>query len=292
MSKWDEFEAFVNVVNAGGFSAAADKLRVSKSYVSRQVAKLENRLGTQLLHRTTRKITLTEAGNNLHLQCESLLSGLEEAEQEIVAMQERLTGRIRISAVGSFGEDFVVATAIEYKKKYPEVNLEIDFSDRTVDLIAEGYDLAIRSGVLKDSSMIARRIAARNLRICASPKYLAKHSTPKSFEALRQHNCLVGSNSSWRIRDGEHHLDFKVKGSWRTNNGRALLCAALNDLGIVQLPEYYVRDALKTGKLVSLLEQNQPTDPLVWAVYPHNRHLANKVRLFIDMLVEYTETHV
>ncbi len=285
MSKWDQYEAFVKVVEHKGFSAAADKMEVSKSYISRQISGLENRLGAQLLNRTTRKVTLTELGGSFYSHCKDLLGNLEFAEQAVMDMQARPIGTLRITAVGVFAEDYVVPVAIEYMKAYPDIRVDIDFSDRAIDLVAEGFDLAIRSGVLPDSSLKARKIVPRNLKICASPHYLSEHGIPGRISDLHQHNCLVGSNTTWRIKDDEHHYDFKVEGSWRSNNGRALKRAALSGLGIVQLPELYLRDDIEAGRLRSILDKYNPVDPMYWAVYPYNRHLATKVRLFIDLLV-------
>ena len=161
MSRWDGFEAFVHVVDQGSFSKAAQQMNVSKSFVSRHVTELENRLGAQLLNRTTRTVTLTEVGKSFYTRCREILSGLEEAEHAVFDMQERPRGTLKMTAAGAFGETYVVPIAVDFMKLNPEVHIDISFTNRNIDLVAEGYDLAIRFGVLKDSSLIARRIATK-----------------------------------------------------------------------------------------------------------------------------------
>lgn len=286
MSRWDGFETFVHVVEQSGFSAAAEHMKVSKSFVSRQISKLEDRLGTQLLNRTTRKVTLTEVGAAFYARCKDLLLELEDAEQTVVEMQERPRGTLKVTVAGAFAENFIAPIAVEYMLKYPDIRTDIEFSDRNVDLVAEGYDLAIRSGVLKDSSLIARRITNRKLLICGSPDYLNEHGRPESISDLSHHNCLIGTKATWRFRENQRHFDLRVEGNWRSNNGRSLLVAAQKGLGLTQLPEFYFRDSLNNGGLETVLDEFQPTDTMFWAVYPSNRHLSAKVRLFIDFMIE------
>lgn len=286
MSRWDAAEIFVAVVEAGSFSAAARALKLSKSHVSRQVSRLENRLGTQLLQRTTRKLALTQTGAVYFEQCRDLVNQLSELESAIIDTHEKPMGTLRMTVAGAFGELYVAPAAAEFMRRYPDINIVLDFTSRVVDLVSEGYDLAIRAGVLKDSSLIARRIAERRLLVCASRDYLSRHGQPLHLSDLRRHNCLVGSLPSWRFRDQNgHHIDLKIQGSWRSNNGYALLAAARKGIGLVQLPEFYVHDDIAAGRLLPVLEKHQPTDTAVWAIYPSNKHLSPKVSLFIDHLV-------
>ena len=288
MSRWEGVEVFAQIVASGSFSKAAQVMGVSKSHISRQVSQLEERLGAQLLNRTTRSVTTTEMGQAFYLRCRDILAGLDEAERAVQDLQEDARGMLRMTVAGAFGERYVAPIAAQFMLQHPRLSVDLTFTNRTVDLIAEGYDLAIRAGVLRDSSMIARRIVARKLTICASPDYVARYGRPESIVALKKHNCLLGTNPTWRFREKDnHHSDIRVEGNWRSNNGYALLRAALVGVGIVQLPEFYVRDDIRHGRLVRLLEHTRPTDTAVWAVYPGNRHLSAKVRLFVDYLVEH-----
>lgn len=287
MSHWDSTEIFVTVIDAGSFSAAARRLGLSKSHVSRQVSQLENRLGTQLLQRTTRKLALTETGESYYQRCSDILSQLQEVELSVIDMQEKPRGNLRLTLVGAFGERYVAPAAALFMQKHPELHIEMDFTNRMVDLVSEGYDLAIRSGVLRDSSLIARRIAERRLFVCGSRDYFDRHGWPQNLRSLRSHNCLVGSLPTWRFREENgQHTDLKIEGNWHSNNGHALLAAARKGLGLVQLPEFYVYSDIADGRLLTTLEQYQPTDTAVWALYPSNRHLSAKVRLFVEHLVE------
>jgi DNA-binding transcriptional LysR family regulator len=283
-NRLDSIEAFTRVAQHGSFSRAAQELAVSRSHISRQITRLEARLDAQLLLRTTRKVSLTEVGQAFYLRCVDILGNLEEAEQAVVDLQERPRGILRMTVAGAFGEDYIAPAAIKFMQQHPGLTVELDFSNRLLDLISEGYDLAIRAGTLQDSSLIARRICSRKVITCGAPSYLTRHGTPSSIHALRNHNCLVGTLPSWRFKEDGRNFDLKVDGNWRSNSGRALLHAASNGLGLVQLPSFYVEDALDTGNLVPILEDFNPTDTGVWAVYPHNRHLSAKVRLFVNFL--------
>tara|TARA_R110002049_G_scaffold29984_9_gene102260 strand:- start:929 stop:1804 length:876 start_codon:yes stop_codon:yes gene_type:complete len=284
--RWESIEAFERVVRFNSFSRAAEDLGVSRSHISRQISTLENRLDAQLLLRTTRKVSPTEVGQAFYLQCQSILHNLDEAEQAVQDLQARPRGILRVSVAGAFGEDFIAPAAIEFMQRHEGLAVELDFNNRLVDLIGEGYDLAIRAGTLKDSSLIARRISSRKLLTCASPAYLERHGTPGSIHALTNHNCLLGTLDTWRFRENGRHRDLRVQGSWRSNSGRALLHAARRGLGLVQLPVFYVEQALDAGELVTVLDEFNPTDTGVWAVYPHNRHLSAKVRLFVNFLAD------
>ncbi len=285
-NRWESIEAFVRVVETENFSRAAEVLGVSKSHISRQISQLENRLDAQLLIRTTRKVTLTEVGRAFHLRCSDILNTLEDAEQAVIDLQEKPRGRLRLSVAGAFGEDFITPAAVRFMQRHPGLHIDLDFSNRLVDLISEGYDLSIRAGTLKDSSLIARRIASRELIICATPDYFERQGRPESIDAPINHNCLVGTLSTRRYRRGGRNFDLRVEGNWRSNNGRALLHAARAGLGLVQLPAFYVKSDIENGRLMTALDEFKPLDTAIWAVYPHNRHLSAKVRLFVNYLAE------
>lgn len=287
MSRWEAIESFVAVAEHQSFSKAAAQLHISKSHVSRQIAMLENRLDARLLNRTTRTVSLTEAGQRFFATCREMLHNLEDAEQAIIDQQHEARGLLTVSVAGQFAEDYVVPATLEFMKKYPKVSVNLDFSNRLVDIVAEGYDLAIRAGRLQDSSLIARRIAPRQLLICGSPTYFEQRGHPSDLHDLRQHNCLIGTQTSWRLK-GERgkHFDLRLEGTWRSNNGRALLQAACKGLGLVQLPSYYLQRYIDGGELVRTLDHCCPTDTGTWAVYPSNRHMSQKVRLYINFLVD------
>lgn len=278
---------FIQVAEQQSFSAAALHLNTSKAHVSRQIARLEQRLGVQLFQRSTRKVSLTEVGQAFYLNTRDKLQELEEVQRTVMDLQDTPSGTLRISTAGLFGETRVAVAAAQYMQSHPEVKVELNFSDRMVDLIGENYDLAIRSGVLQDSALIARRVSSRRLILCASPDYLLQYGKPSSISDLKQHNCLQGASPYWHLKDNHGKpLNYKASGNWSSNNGHAILQACIHGLGIAQLPEYYVRGAIKNKRLNALLETHEPEDNGIWAVYPSKRHLPSKVRLFIERLLE------
>jgi len=289
-SKFSSLEAFIKVAELSSFSRAAEEMDVSKSYISRQIWHLESRLSIQLFIRTTRSVTLTALGKNFYQRIKLSLEQIDEAERAVVDLQEIPQGSLKVTAAGAFGETFVVGAAVEFMKLYPLIKVDLYFTDRVVDMVNEGYDLAIRSGVLEDSLLIARRITSRNIVLCASPAYIEQYGQPKTLDDLSQHNCLLGSSTSWHVKntDGKD-IQYNVTGNWRSNNGYALMQACLNHLGIIQLPEFYSKQALESGQLVELLPEHRPKDNGVWAVYPSNRHLSAKVKLFIEHLIAYCQ---
>jgi len=284
--RWESIEAFERVVRLGSFTRAADDLGVSRSHVSRQINALENRLDAQLLLRTTRKVSTTDVGQAFYMQCRQVLDNLDEAERAVLDLQANPRGILRVTVAGAFGEDFIAPAALDFMAEYRDLIVELNFSNRLIDLISEGYDVAIRAGTLKDSSLIARRISTRKLLTCASPEYLLRNGTPSSIHSLTNHNCLLGTLDSWRFRENGRNQDLRVSGNWRSNNGRSLLRAARAGLGLVQLPSFYLDQDIIDGALLPVLEDYNPTDTGVWAVYPHNRHLSTKVRLFVNFLAD------
>ncbi len=288
MSRWDGMDEFLQVVESGGFAAAARALGVSKAHVSKQVRALEDRLGVRLLHRTTRRQALTEAGERFYRRGLQLAAELEELQAAIGEEHETPRGRLRISVAGAFAARYVAPVCAEFMAQYPLVRIELNFNSRIVDLIEEGFDLAIRYGQLEESGLVARRIAPRRLYVCAAPSYIARHGAPMQPQELRRHPCLIGSSDHCLSRDPDNDRlqRLRVAGRWRSNNGDALLAAGRSGLGIIQLPDFYVDDDLREGRLLPLLGDWAVGDVGVWAVYPHRRHLPAKVRLLIEMLAE------
>lgn len=278
--------AFVRVVETGSFTAAATSLGVSKSQVSRSVRALEDRLGARLLHRTTRAVTPTEAGQAFYGRCARILADLEEAEEAVAHLQAAPRGTLRLSLPQSFGVRYLAPIIADFLMKYPEVRVEASFTERRVDLVDEGYDLAIRIGVLDDSSLIARKLGASRRYVLGSPDYLARRGWPQTPAELKDHECLQftyqTTGSSWVFRDAGEEVAVRVSGRMLANSGEALAAAACAGVGLVWLPDFLVADDLRAGRLVSVFGDRPDPGLAIWAVYPHSRHLAPKVRLFVD----------
>lgn len=286
MQHWERVEAFIAVVRFGSFAAAARELQVSNSHVSRLVSQLEQQLGTQLLYRTTRQIRLTDAGQLYYDSCRHLFDGLREAESLLQHHQGQPTGLLKITAATTFGDRYIAPLVNDFQLLYPQLKVQMYFSNRQVELIEEGFDLAIRMGVMRESTLIAKRLCDRREYIVGSPTYLARVSAPQTLTDLERHNCLVGTRGYWLLSDGGQRKDLQVRGNWQANSGPALLDAALKGLGLAQLPDYYVDEFLADGRLVKVLDDYRFNDAGVWVVYPQQRHLAPKVRLFVDFLAE------
>ena len=286
MQRWEGVNEFVAVAETESFTRAAKRLDVSTAHVSRQISALEDRLSTRLFYRTTRRVSTTEAGQIYYQHCRQILDALEQAERSMTNMQLVPQGRLRLTAPVTYGEKSIAPLVNDFVLRYPELDVEMKLTNQQLDLVAEGYDLAVRLGKLDDSSLMARRLASRTLYVCASPAYLAVHGTPHSLSELEHHNCLQGNLGYWRFQDAGHPRNVRIRGNVRCDSGRALLDAALKGVGIVQLPDYYVGPALDAGTLIPLLTHYQEDDDGIWAVYPHNRHLSPKVRMLLDYFVD------
>ena len=286
MINWEGVVEFVAVAEAHSFTAAAKRIGVSTAQVSRQISALEERLATKLLYRTTRKVSVTDAGQVYYQHCRQILDGLKEAELAMNNLQSTPTGKLKITAPVTYGERSIAPLLNNFVAKYPELNVQLHLTNQLINLVDEGYDLAIRLGKLEDSTMIAQRLSSRTHYVCASPDYLARFGVPHSLSELSKHNCLQGTLPYWRFQEAGKVNNIEVNGNIRCNSGRALVDAALKGLGIVQLPDYYVLGSIESGQLISLLEQHRESNEGVWALYPHNRHLSPKIRLLIDYLGE------
>jgi DNA-binding transcriptional LysR family regulator len=257
MQNFEDVLAFVRVVETGGFSRAAARLGVSKSIVSRRIARLEADLGVRLLNRTTRGIAPTEAGLDFKERCVEILKQLDAA-REVVACRERdIAGTLRLSVPLSFGTARLGPAIAAFAAAYPRVSIDLSFSDRFVDLVSEGFDAAIRVGVLADTSLVARRLGSVEAFVVASPAYLEKHGTPEKPQALADHECLIysgGARDTWQFRSGRKWVSVKPQGRFRADNGEVLRAAALAGLGIAALPDFLIEEAIARGALVRLLE--------------------------------------
>lgn len=289
MNELAQLEVFVRVVADGGFTAAANSLGVSKSFVSRQLGALEDRLGARLLNRTTRKLTLTDVGTGFYERCRRILDELTEAEGTVTQLQTSPRGTLKIAMPMSFGVSYVAPEVSTFLQRHPDLDVDMDLSDRRVDLLGEGFDVAIRIGVLSDSSMIARKLSSTCLILVASPAYLDARGRPEHAEEIRDHACLEYAYSptgtTWRLSDGDREVSVSGHGRVSANNGEALREMAKGGQGIARLPDFIVNASLADGSLERVLPAWGESGN-VWAVYPHNRHLSAKVRLFVEFLAE------
>ena len=291
MSRWRGFEELVEVINSGSFSAAAKVLGVSKGHVSQQISRLEDRLDTRLLHRTTRKISLTETGAIYYQQCRQVVEDLEAAERAIGALQHEVKGRLRIAAPHLLGEVVLVPAIANFMKRNPELTIDLHLSGRRVDLIEEHFDLAIQVGARKDINVVNRALAPTKFYVVASPDYLMDHVAPVRPADLKQNNCLLfmdaGFSKPWKFRGTGSTVKISVNSNWHSNSGYALRSAATQGLGLAYLPDYYLKDDLASGKLVTVLHGWQSIDREIVAIYQHKAHLSAKLRLFTEFLEEY-----
>jgi DNA-binding transcriptional LysR family regulator len=282
-------QVFVRVAALGSLSAAARVLNLSQTMVTKHVAALEDRLGVKLLHRSTRRLTLTEGGRSYLAACERILAEIEEAEASASLERIEPRGILRLNVPLTFGFRHIAPALPEFNRLHPAVSFDLGLADRYVDLIEEGWDLAIRIGKLTDSSLVARRLAPCRTIVCASPSYLKEHGTPLSLEDLSRHNCLgytlpsaIGANRWTFGLDGE--ITVPVQGNLRANNGDALMAAALAGQGLIYQPTFIVGDALREGTLVRVLDGYPTYQPGIHAVLPSARQAPAKVRAFIEFL--------
>jgi DNA-binding transcriptional LysR family regulator len=282
-------QVFARVATLGSFSAAARALDLSQTMVTKHVAALEGRLGVKLLHRSTRRLVLTEGGRNYLAACERILSEIEEAEASASLDRIEPRGTLRLNVPLTFGFRHIAPALAEFNRLHPAVAFDLGLADRYVDLIEEGWDLAIRIGRLKDSSLVARRLADCRTVVCAAPSYLKEHGTPQTLDDLSRHNCLgytlpsvIGANRWSFGLDGD--MVVPIQGNLRANNGDALLAAALAGQGLIYQPTFIVGDSLRDGSLVPVLGGYPTYRPGIHAVLPSGRQAPAKVRAFIEFL--------
>ncbi len=285
-------QVFAKVAALGSFSAAARSLGLSQTMVTKHIAAIEKRLGARLFQRTTRRLTLTEAGARYRSASERILAEIEEAESEAASTATELTGALRLNLPLAFGLREVVPAAAEFAALYPGLSVDVGLSDRVVDLVEEGWDLAIRIGRLGDSTLVARKLAPIRTILCATPSYLAAHGTPNTVADLKVHNCLgytlptPAAADRWAFgADGQ--LVVQVSGTFHANNGDALREAALAGIGLVNQPVFLFDEDLRAGRLVALaLDQPLFQFANVYAVHATGRHVPAKIRTFGDFLAE------
>ena len=280
--------AFTKVVGAGSFSAAAREMQVSQALVTKQIQELEGWLGARLLNRTTRRLSLTEVGTAFYERAARILEAVEEAKDAAGALQTVPRGRLRINAPVSFGLLHLAPVVTDFLKRYPDVSVELLVNDRVVDLLEGEFDVGVRIGRLRDSSLIARRVAPIRLAVCAAPDYLARHGEPKTPEDLAKHHCLeytyFESRGEWRLLNPKgDEIAVPVSGRYLANNADVLRTTALAGGGVILLPTFIVGEDLRAGR--RLLPDYPPPEQGLHALYPPGRHLSAKVRSFVDFLV-------
>lgn len=289
MSEMDDLRSFVEVIRGGGYSRAARQLGLSKSIISRRIARLEAGLGTRLLDRTTRGMSPTDAGSELWVRAERILADYEEARDVVAKRGGGIVGPLRLAAPLAFGLRHIAPIVTDMAALHPGLELDVSYSDKFVDLIEERFDAAIRIGNLRDSSLVARRLAPARSVIVASPDYLDRKGRPKVPRDLSEHECLEYFGrmaSEWRFRDGERWLTVRVKGRLRSDNGDAILHWAVAGLGVANLPGFLVADAIEAGRLEVLLPSFPGPEYAIHVLRPPGAYVPGKVRLLIDFLVE------
>ena len=292
MDTLTRMRAFIDVVETEGFSAAARKIGRSKALLSKYVRELEDELGALLLNRTTRQFSLTEAGHTYYRRASEIVREIDSLADAVRASSGDVKGRIKLSAPRTFSDAPIGQSLIDFIKAYPEIVLDIHLDDRFVDLVEEGFDLAIRITRLEDSSMIARRLSPFSLSICASPETIEKYGKPEKPQDLARLPCIIDTNGRWLsnwpfMRENGEMFSVAVTGPLEANSPLTARAAAIAGLGFAPLPDFIAEPALASGELVPVLEEWLPRGGGIFAVYPHRRYLPAKIRVFVDFLVQW-----
>lgn len=296
MDTLTRMRAFIDVVEAEGFSAAARKIGRSKALLSKYVRELEDELGALLLNRTTRQFSLTEAGHTYFKRASELVREIDSLAETVRESAGDVKGRIKLTAPRTFGDAAIGRSLVDFAKAHPDITLEIHLDDRFVDLVEEGFDLAIRITRLEDSSMIARRLSPFQIRICAAPGLLERVGTPTQPAELARLPCIIDTNGRWLSnwpfrRDNGEMMSVAVSGPIEVNSPLTTRAAAIAGLGFAPLPDFIAAPALASGELVSVLDDYVPRDGGIYAVYPHRRYLPAKIRVFVDFLAQWFKEH-
>lgn len=281
----EDLRTFVEVADAGGISPAALRLGVSKSIVSRQLVRLEAELGIQLLARSTRGAALTEAGATFRDHAAKVCAEIDVARETILSAGD-LRGRLRIAAPISFGLTHFAPVLAEMARRHPELHIQTCYTDRFVDLIAEGYDCAIRVGYIQDSSLIARRICPIHAKLVASPEYVQAHGSPETPAELLAHEALMQGTEAWQLTDGDRTITVRPQGRFKADNGMALLAAATAGIGIACLPDWLTDEHVASGTLVPVMTRHPPPPAGAYVVRPPGQHPARKIRVLTELLIE------
>jgi DNA-binding transcriptional LysR family regulator len=281
---------FVTVADEMSFTKAANRLDLAHSVVSKRISRLEADLKVHLIHRTTRRLVLTEAGQALYERCAQIKKDLEEVTLSVSADNQQPHGTLRVNAPMSFGQIHLVPAVCDFMKAYPDIKVELVLGRQYANLLEHSLDISIQISELPNSSFVAKKLGTRNTHICATPEYFKVHGIPKVPEDLKNYMCLIyeshKAHDEWRfIHAGKEQL-VKVQGDFHVNSSQAILGAAMQGMGVARLPGYLIEEQLKSGVLESVLQDYCPRDIGIYGVYPHNRHLAAKVRIFLDFLAK------
>ncbi|MFX1765742.1 LysR family transcriptional regulator [Paraburkholderia sp. A1RI-2L] len=288
MDRSQEMAVFVAVVDAGSFVGAVDTLRISKAAVSRYVESLEQRIGVRLLHRTTRRLSLTEEGRLFYQRAREILEAMDNAEAEVSSRTQVAGGLVRVNVPLSFGVSHLAPLWGDFMAAWPQIDLEITLNDRVVDLVDEGYDLAVRISTLPDSSMVCRKLASTAMVVCASPGYLARHEAPRHPRDLAAHRVLAYTHLSgrdeWQFEGPEGKVLVRTQARMYSNNGDTCRAIALRDGGVILQPDFMIGEDVKAGRLIRLMPEYHSIELGIYAVYPSRKQLPLKVRCLIDFL--------
>lgn len=297
MNKLQAMEVFVQVVDAGSFTRAADLLQMPKATVSTLVQSLESSLASKLLHRTTRQVTVTTDGAAYYERCVRILSDVKDAEESLSRTRLSPSGRLRVDAPTGLASEILIPALPGFFERYPDIQLELGSTDRPVDLVEEGVDCALRGGELWDTSLIARRVGVINFVTAASPAYLERYGTPRHPGDLQRHRCVNyfsaknGKVYDWDFRRGDEKIVVPLRGVIALNDSNAYVHAGLAGLGVIQMTDYLMMQHVEAGRMVQLLP-DWTSEPLpVHIVYPQNRHLSAKVRVFVEWVAELFANH-
>ncbi len=288
MDKYQEMRVFTAVVDAASFVGAGDALGMSKAAVSRYVSELEQRLGVRLMHRTTRKLSLTPEGELFLARCRDILASIDASEAEISTRSVTASGLLKVSVPVSFGISHLAPLWSEFLDRHPQITLDIQLADRVIDLVDEGFDLAVRIARLPDSSLVSRRLASTRLVLCAAPSYLKRRGTPQHPSELTQHEVvsysLMAMGDQWQFIDPEGPVSAKVRPRMWSNNGDTCISAALQGAGIQLQPTFLIEQQLASGQLVEILPQYRSVELGIYAVYPSRKFVLPKVRALVEFL--------
>jgi DNA-binding transcriptional LysR family regulator len=288
MDRLGAMEMFVRIVETGNFSAVARQLGTTQPTISKQLTALEKQLRTRLLNRSTRSLSLTEAGATYYERCRRIIDEVREAEGALGQLQSALTGTLHVNGSIALGQIFLAPLVLRFQRQYQELAIELSLSDRYIDLVEEGVDVAVRIGRLADSNLVARRLGSTRRVLVATPAYLAAHGTPERPEDLAQHSCLLyaylSSGNEWTFKGPEGEIRVRVRGNFKANNGEAIRQALLANVGVAMSPDWLIHDKLASGEVVALLPEFALPPLEINAVYPSGRHVSTKVRTFIEFL--------
>ncbi|MCU7933185.1 MAG: LysR family transcriptional regulator [Candidatus Thiodiazotropha sp. (ex Codakia rugifera)] len=293
MDRLTAMRVFVEVAKQGSFVSAARTLGMSASSISRQLMSLEQWLDVELLHRTTRQLNLTDAGRSYLQRCIQIVGEVDDMEQDAKALRKDPGGEVRISAPIFIGRYLLARMLPGFTARFPMISLQLQLLDREVNLVDEGFDLALRVGELAESTLVARRLDDVQIILCAAPSYLDKYGIPKTVRDLKQHNCLVDTvpqhGHRWPFVENKKRVVMPVKGNVTANGGELVRELAISGMGIAYLPSFFVDDDIAQNRLVVLLDKATEMNPGLFLVYPKTKHLSSTVRVFIDYLVEYSQ---